>query len=299
MHRKLIGLALGLLLAAAPLVAQPKSQPMKTASPQPASSGMELRDMQEQLLKLLRTSPKLTTVVARDPSLLADSEYVQRNNPELATFLESHPEIARNPDYYLFTNLGPDEGRTEFALERKVWPEMDYQNPDNGFIARSDVVPFMVFLCVLGALIWLVRVLFENRRWNRLFKLQSEVHGRLIEKFGTNQELLTYMGTDAGKRFLEAAPIPVDLKQGQGLPSPVARILTPLQIGVVSTLIGIGFLILRHSIAHSSTQLLAFGILFLMLGIGFIISAGLTWALAGKLGLMPSNQDDAAHFEQR
>jgi hypothetical protein len=55
----------------------------------------------EQLIKLLRVSPKRTTVVVRDPSLLANQEYVSRNNPELAQFLQIHPEIVRNPEFYL------------------------------------------------------------------------------------------------------------------------------------------------------------------------------------------------------
>jgi len=295
MPRKLITLALGFVLAASPLVAQTKTQNVKAVPQALPTSDSELRDTQQQLLKLLRTSPKLTTVVARDPSLLANPEYVQRNNPELAIFLESHPEIVRNPDYYLFTNLGPDEGRTEWALERRVWPEMEYQgSSDDGFISRSDVVPFLVFLCILGALLWLIRVLLENRRWSRIFKLQTDVHGKLIEKFGTSQELLTYMDTEAGKRFLEAAPIPVDFKDGQSIPSPIARILTPLQIGVVSTLIGVGFFIVRHYSTHATLQLLAFGTMFLMLGLGFIISAALTWALGKHLGLVPTKADESA-----
>ena len=57
----------------------------------------ELQATQEQLLQLLRTSPTLTTVVARDPSLLSNQEYVSKNNPQLAQFLVQHPDIARNP----------------------------------------------------------------------------------------------------------------------------------------------------------------------------------------------------------
>ena len=47
-------------------------------------SDEDLATTQDQLLQLLRTSPKLTTVVARDPSLLSNQEYVNRNNPQLA-----------------------------------------------------------------------------------------------------------------------------------------------------------------------------------------------------------------------
>jgi hypothetical protein len=35
--------------------------------------------------------------------------------------------------------------------------------------------------------------------------------------------------------------------------------------------------------------MLVFGTLALMPGLGFIISAGVTWVLAGRLGLMPTH----------
>jgi hypothetical protein len=130
----------------------------------------------------------------------------------------------------------------------------------------------------------------ENRRWNRIFRLQTEVHSKLIDRFGNNQELLTYMGTEAGKRFLEAAPIPMDFNHGQErMPNAVARVLTPLQIGVVVTLLGIGLLMLRHVDSSLAIPLLVFGIVVLMPGLGFIISAGIAWYLAGRLDLMPES----------
>jgi len=152
-----------------------------------------------------------------------------------------------------------------------------------------DGVPFLVFVCILGALLWLTHVLLENRRWNRIFKLQTDVHGRLIERFGTSQEVLTYMSTDAGKRFLEATPIAVGFERQAPVPSPVAKVLTPLQIGVVMTLLGIGLLSLRHSIADGGSALLVIGVVVLMPGLGFILSAGITWVLAKHLGLMPES----------
>ena len=50
-----------------------------------------------QALGMLRVSPTLAEVVARDPSLLSNAEYVNHNNPELGQFLQAHPEIAQNP----------------------------------------------------------------------------------------------------------------------------------------------------------------------------------------------------------
>jgi hypothetical protein len=242
---------------------------------------------QDQLLKLIRLSPTLAEVVARDPSLLSNTEYVSRNNPELAEFLQANPEIVHNPDFYLFNNLhGQNEPPSE-TLERKLWPQMTERNSfsmENELI--SDGIPFLVFACLLAALIWLTHVLLENRRWNRIFKLQTDVHSRLIERFGTSQEVLTYMSTDAGKRFLEATPIAVGLERQPPVPSPVARILTPLQIGVVMTLLGLGLLSLRHSLPDAANPLLVLGTVVLMPGLGFIISAGMTWFLARHFGLM-------------
>ena len=133
----------------------------------------------------------------------------------------------------------------------------------------SAGVPFLVFVCILGALLWLTHVLLENRRWNRIFNLQTDVHGKLIERLGTSQEVLTYMGTDAGKRFLEATPIAVGFERQQPVPSPVARVLTPLQIGIVMTLLGLGLLSLARQLSLKAARvLLVFGTVVLMPGLG-------------------------------
>ena len=262
-------------------------QPPVTPNP-PQMSERDVAALQDQLLQILRVSPTLAEVVARDPSLLSDADYVNRNNPELGRFLQAHPEIAHNPDFYLFNNLHGEHEQPSQTLERKLWPEMSNERPsgiDQELI--SDGIPFLVFVCILGALLWLTHVLLENRRWSRIFKLQTDVHGRLIEKFGTSQEVLTYMGTDAGKRFLEATPIAVGFEHQPPVPSPVARVLTPLQIGIVMTLLGAGLLNLRHSVPNGGSALLVIGMVVLMPGLGFIISAGITWVLARHLGLMP------------
>ncbi len=256
----------------------------------PAPSDKDVAAEQSELIRLLRLSPTLTTVVSHDPSLLSNQDYVAHNNPQLAAFLAAHPEVARNPEFYLFSHLKHEDGQPDEALERAVWPDVyrsERRGPFDEFI--SNLVPLLAFACALVALLWLVRVFIENRRWARIFKLQSEVHGRLIDKFTTNQELALYMDTEAGKRFLEAAPIPVNIEPSQRVPNAVARVLTPLQIGIVLVLLGTGMLLLRHAGPDMDTPMLTLGTVILMPGIGFIISAGITWVLAARLGLMPDN----------
>jgi hypothetical protein len=264
------------------------------AAPAPAGiapSEQEVADTQEQLIKLLRMSPTLTTVVAHDPSLLSDQDYVRRNNPELAQFLVAHPDVAQNPDFYLFSQLNPRDGRRERALERAVWPEFaEPGGPQSRVPEVMDrVAPVVAFACFLLALAWIVRLFVENRRWNQTFKRQSEVHARLIDKFSSSQELAAYMETEAGRRFLEASPVAMGPVGGQRMPNVVARVLTPLQIGLVLALLGVGLLLIRHASPDTEVPMLVLGTLALMPGIGFILSAGATWVLAHRLGMMPEH----------
>ena len=268
-----------------------KPAPPRANAAPAQTNAKDVAGLQDQLLELLRLSPTLAEVVARDPSLLANQEYVERHNPELSAFLRDHSEIAQNPDFYLFNNLHGEGEQPSETLQRTLWPDMAAPRA-SGIESEliSDGIPFLVFLCILAALLWLTHVLLENRRWNRIFKLQTDVHGKLIERFGTSQEVLTYMSTEAGKRFLEATPIAVGFERQEPMPSPVARVLIPLQIGVVMTLLGLGLILVRYSLPDAAAPLLVLGTIVLTPGLGFIISAAITWALARRPGLMPNQE---------
>jgi hypothetical protein len=294
-------------LATAQTPARPAAAPKAAAPVQPLVAPVSDHDLaatQKELIRLLRLSPTLTTVVEHDPGLLADQGYVSSKNPQLAEFLAAHPEVARNPEFYLFTHEHQEDGSPDEALDRAVWPEF---HPRNDGWSASDVIEpisaLLAFACFLCALVWLIRQFLENRRWGRIFKLQSEVHGRLIDKFGSNQELSGYMETEAGKRFLEASPIPVGFEPEQRVPNAIARVLLPLQVGIVLVLLGIGFFMLRHVRTEMHDPMLVLGTIALMPGIGFIISAGITWVLASRLGLMPdhaaSDRFSSPRFDSR
>lgn len=284
----------GRMVVAAALVtggAAMAAQAGRPVVPVQAPAALNEKDVattQAELVRLLKLSPTLTTVVARDPSLLSNQEYVAKNNPQLAQFLTVHPEVGRNPEYFLFSHLHA-EGQPDEALEREVWPGMvPVQHERSGWDEFvSNLPPVLVGVCFMAAVVWLTRMFIENRRWNRMFKLQSEVHGRLIDKFSSAAELGAYMETEAGRKFLEASPIAVNAEPERRVPQVVARVLTGLQAGIVMVLLGTGCMLLRHVNADTETPMLVLGTLVLMPGVGFIISAGVTWLLASRLGLMP------------
>jgi hypothetical protein len=267
---RLIALSAALLYASC-LIAQVR--------PAPSVSDRNTEEIHEQLSKLLRMSPKLEAVVANDPSLLSNQEYVASNNPELSQFLQNHPEVIRNPEFYLFTN-----GRGGSFGFRVNPGEMR----DPGREVRRDVSTLLGFGCVLGALLWVFRVLLENRRWGRMFKVQTDISNKLLDKFSSNEELLNYVRSGVGKRFLESVSIPINARSTAN--AAMSRVLTPLQVGVVVLMVGAGFLCL-HFYFPDEASLVILGTLGVVLGLGFIVSGGLGWALARHFRLLPKDRE--------
>ena len=282
--RATVGFVVLALAMAAPVrvLAQAPGQdqvPVTAAPPQ------DLGATQQQLMHLLRVTPTLADVVSSDPSLLSDQQYVTKSNPELATFLQQHPEIGRNPSFWLFSELrSPQQNRYEVMQPRRGFVPARETRGDFDRV-MSNVAPMIVMVVLLLALAWVIRTLVESRRWTRVFTLQSEVHAKLIDRFASNQELLGYMETDAGRRFLEAAPI-VTEAESRRMPNLVSRMIATLQIGLVLTLLGAGLLALRNAVGDAGTSMLVLGIVALMPGIGLILSAGVLWVLGKRLNLM-------------
>jgi hypothetical protein len=265
-------------------------QQRPTASPASSRVEEDIQPTREQLIRLLRMTPKLTSVVARDPSLLANEQYVAANNPALAEFLHQHPEITRNPEFYLFANLGGDRPGRDVRFEREVWPEFNERYHES-FLKGTDVLVFLVFLCLLGSLLWLIRIFLETRRWNRIFTHQGEAQNKLLDKFAGSQELLTYLQSEPGKRLWEPGAAAVG--SGAIFPkSPAVPAIAPFQFGIVFVMLGIGFLRLASQGIADTAPLTIFGVLALMLGIGLILSAVASWVMAKHFGLLPSK---AAH----
>jgi hypothetical protein len=276
--------------AAAPTAPQAPAR-ATVASAAQAPSEADVAETQDELIKILRLSPVLTSVVARDPSLLSDQAYVSRNNPELAQFLLTHPDVARNPEFYLFSHLNQGGGRRDQALERVIWPDFP-QQPSRGFEmgeVMGNLVPIIIVPAFFFAAVWIIRMFVESRRWNRTFKMQTDMQGRLIDKFSSSQELAAYMQSEAGKSLLLASPW--GSEPAPHMPNAVARVLTPLQVGIVLTLLGVGLLFLRHAGVDMEEPMAVLGTLVLTPGLGFILSAAVTWFLAKRLGLLPEKDE--------
>jgi hypothetical protein len=128
--------------------------------------------------------------------------------------------------------------------------------------------------------------------------VQTEANTKLLDRLGSNEDVLAYIQTSAGKRFLEAAPSLAPPSQS----APLGRILFSVQIGTVAALIGAGLLFLSGRVGPDSANELVelspvffmFGIVVLSAGAGFIISAAVSYLLSKQLGLFPPASDSHA-----
>ncbi|HLY62901.1 MAG TPA: hypothetical protein VKV95_19320 [Terriglobia bacterium] len=234
--------------------------------------------------EVLERYPRLNNVISRDPTLLTNQEYMTTNAPGLWEFLQKHPEIASDPEFFL-------EGR----LRREGFNERDNAPDPVSMRILNDVWPFLVFVIMMGSLLHILRSILENRRWTRLAKVQAEAHSKLLERFGSSQELLAYMSTEPGRKFLESAPIPVDLEPQTKFGAPLSRILWSAQLGFILALGGAGLLYIRGSVVGGDEPLLVFGTLGMTFGIGFILSAAFSYGLSKHLGLFERAENSPTH----
>jgi hypothetical protein len=151
---------------------------------------------------------------------------------------------------------------------------------------RDEMLFLIGFLGFLTVMLWIIRAILMHRRWNRMAKTQMEAHSKLVERFQSSQDLLAYMQTEAGKRFLESAPIALEVEPRPELSYPYARILWSVQAGLILGVAGAGLLFLRSRIPDAEQALLLFGTLAVALGIGFLLSAGASFALSKSIGLL-------------
>jgi hypothetical protein len=232
------------------------------------------REALNQLLE--KYPPALGRVLKLDPSLMNNPGYLAPY-PGLGAFLSQHPEITRNPDYF---------------LERVHSPNYNYDNDparrkrEEMLAVLAGFAAFLVFLVVTSVLVWIIRMIVNHRRWNRLSKVQYEVHNKLLDRFTSNEDLLAYVQTPAGKRFLESAPIPLQ-DEAPMLSAPFSRILWSVQAGVVLTIAGLGLLYVSTRFIDEPAQFfMVIGVLSVALGGGFIVSAAAAYVLSRKLGLL-------------
>jgi hypothetical protein len=269
-----------LATATAAIAAAPAAQPTATATT--VTSDGDSREVRNELRTLLNQyPPELGTVLKLDPTLFNSSTYLA-NYPALAEFVSHHPGVAHNPAFFLEHVPGPgyqDRDPTAFVMWKQTLGEL------GGFV---------VFLVVTYVLVWMVKTLIEQRRWSRLASMQTEVHSKLLDRFTSNEELLAYVRTPAGKRFLESGPILLEAGP-RPISAPVGRIFGSLQAGLVIGAAGVGIDVASFRFGSGASEpLFAIAVVAICVGFALVLSAGAFYAISRRFGLWqspPANAD--------
>ena len=247
--------------------------PVTTGTQGPSQSAETTR--QELQTLLWQLPPSVRSVLQYDPSLLERPDYLAPY-PALTAFLEKHPEVARNPAYFFGR---PEDFRRSQPLDALA-----------GILAGTGLfLAFMTVLIIVGSV---ARQVVDYRRWLRQTRMQMDVHTKILDRLQSNEDLLTYVQTPAGRNFLEFTP--VGRGPDAGLASaPLGRILWSVQAGVVLAALGIGLLYARGTVPDEIvTAFTVLGIIVMSLGLGAVLSAAVAFVLSARLGLLPSRRQE-------
>ena len=274
-------------LVAATASAQ-QSQPSRPTAPAapaaPAApvfvDSQDAQQTREDLRQVLRQyPPSVARVLALDPTLLTNQAWLA-SYPQLGAFVANQPAVAHNPGFFFGNGNDGFDGDPRVESIR-MWRGM-----------AEGVMIFAVFSIVAGFVAWLAKSLIDYRRWAHVTKVQTDAHNKLLDRFTGHDELLAYIQTPAGRRFLESAPVDI---APRAIGAPVGRVLWSAQVGMVLAFGGLGLNFVSGRVVEDvQPPLMVVGVLAISLGLGFILSAVMAYALSRRLGLLESRTDASA-----
>ena len=269
-------------LPASGVAGQAKPVPARAAetAPAPVPAAVDERtahDTRERLREIFEQYPPSVAQVLRlDPSLLTKQDYLAPY-PTLATYLAQHPEVAHNPVFFLG---GAFNGQYQDTRSHTV------NAIENVFVGLEVLLGIVTAILTLA---WLARAAIDHRRWLRATRMQTEAHTKIVDRLSSNEDLLAYMQSPNGQRFLGASlgsPSAADTVP-QIVGAPFNRILWSVQAGIVVAAAGLGLWIAKNGVIEEAAQpMQVVSILAMALGIGFVVSAFASYALSRQLGLV-------------
>jgi hypothetical protein len=158
-------------------------------------------------------------------------------------------------------------------------------------IVWAIMVP-LGFITAICGITYLGRCLIEYRRWRHATQLQTEAQTRVMERLASSDALVGYLQSPAAQRMLVFTPPPA---ASRAAGSAAARILVSVQTGIVLSLGGIGLLIGAGRVFDPLADVLRIvATLAIAVGIGFVLSAGVSLVLSRRLGILEASESSAS-----
>jgi hypothetical protein len=274
----LMAAVLGATTASEARQAAPQQSPPTNPAQAPqfvVADTRDARETRERLHQVLgQYPPSVREVLRLDPTLLSREDYLA-TYPVLAAFLRQHPEVAHNPNFFI--------GEASFR-------EANRNPATEGFRTLAsigeDLMVLLIIVTLTTGVLWLVRTAIEHRRWQRAARAQTELHMKLIDRFTSSEELLAYLSSPAGKLLTDSPSLPQAAPRAMG--APLSRIFWSLQSGIVIGALGTGLILVSRGIATDelASVLYGVGIVVFTVGLGFAVSAAVSYFLSQRLGLV-------------
>jgi hypothetical protein len=147
----------------------------------------------------------------------------------------------------------------------------------------NDVFVVLIVFSGISTMMYIVANAIAK---SRAARSAADLHSKLLDKCASNQDLTAYLDSAAGRRFLEA----VTTERA----NPSGRILNAIQWGVVLSLVGAAELIVRGAGfgVDGERSLLVSGAVALAVGVGFLISAGISFLLCKSWGILTAARSE-------
>jgi len=150
----------------------------------------------------------------------------------------------------------------------------------------KDASMVLLVVAMFATIAWVVYLAADTSRRQRRMKAQAELHGRLLDKFSSASEVVNFLETPGGARFVD--------NLSSDREEPANGILRSAHRGIVLIVVGAGCLGLIRAYGWENNPLLVIGVILLCLGIGFLISAAVSHRLSKALGM----RDHSGNLQQ-
>jgi hypothetical protein len=143
----------------------------------------------------------------------------------------------------------------------------------------NHLEPVLIVMTIFATMGWIVHVFVDGRRRRERLKVFTEFHSRLIDRMGSAKEFAEFLQTTGGQNFLDT----LSLERGH----PADRIARAVQIGIIFTSVGLALFMAMGQVATEiEGGYYVLSAIILALGIGFVLSAVSSYALARTFGLL-------------
>jgi len=141
-------------------------------------------------------------------------------------------------------------------------------------LGSEDMTLIMVLPLMILFWAWVVWAILEWRKTRH----KSQLQNKIVDKFQSVQEFNDFLQSQEGNKFLNFIKF-------NGL-APKEKLLSSLSKGVILVTLGIALILVGQIFQEEMKYFIAFGIVFIALGVGFIVSMLISYTLSKKWGII-------------